>query len=125
VLGTAIDIIWSIKRYTGASFAFVIMYNSSYKSNSLFSKFKVCKRLLPCWQVCMQHVYNKNKSERTKVYFHVNTIIDFPITYRNVSVICQSECACLRKTVNLVVFFVKSNENTKRESTHANVHSCP
>jgi len=27
----------------------------------------------------------------------------------------------------MVVFFVKSNENTlpKRESTHENVHSCP
>jgi len=27
-------------------------------------------------------------------------------------VLCQSECACLHKTVNMVVFFVKSNENT-------------
>ena len=25
---------------------------------------------------------------------------------------CQSEWACLHKTVNMVVFFVKSNENT-------------
>jgi len=25
---------------------------------------------------------------------------------------CQSECACLHKTINMVVFFVKSNENT-------------
>ena len=25
---------------------------------------------------------------------------------------CQSDCACLHKTVNMVVFFVKSNENT-------------
>ena len=34
---------------------------------------------------------------------------------------CQSECACLHKTINMVVFFVKSNENTfhKRESTHS------
>ena len=54
-------------------------------------------------------------------------ILDFLITYRNASVLCQSECACLHKTVNMVVFFVKSNENTctERESTHANVHSCP
>ena len=31
---------------------------------------------------------------------------------------CQSECACLHKTVNMVVFFVKCNENTypKNES---------
>jgi len=34
------------------------------------------------------------------------------ITYRNDSVLCQSECTCLHKTVNMVVFFVKSNENT-------------
>ena len=49
------------------------------------------------------------------------------ITYRNDSVLCQSECTCLHKTVNMVVFFVKSNENTypKRESTHADVQSCP
>ena len=39
-------------------------------------------------------------------------ILDFPITYRNESVICQSECACLHKKVPMVVFFVKSNENT-------------
>ena len=49
---------------------------------------------------------------RTIVYFHVSIILDFPITYRNASVVCQSECACLHKTVNMVVFFVKSNENT-------------
>ena len=47
---------------------------------------------------------------RTIIYTHVNTI--FPITYRNASVLCQSEWACLHKTVNIVVFFVKSNENT-------------
>jgi len=39
------------------------------------------------------------------IYFHV-------ITYRNASVLGQSECACLHKTVNMVVFFVKSNANT-------------
>ena len=47
---------------------------------------------------------------RTPIYFHVNIKLDFPITYRNASV--QSECACLHKTVNMVVLFVKSNENT-------------
>jgi len=31
---------------------------------------------------------------------------------RNASVLCQSECACLHKTVNMVVSFVKSNENS-------------
>jgi len=49
---------------------------------------------------------------KTPIYFHVNTILDFPITYRNVAVLCQSECACLHKTVNMVVFIVKSNVNT-------------
>jgi len=49
---------------------------------------------------------------RTIIYVHVYIILDFPITYRNASVICQSEWACLHKTVNMVVFFVKSNENT-------------
>ena len=46
------------------------------------------------------------------IYFHVYIILDFPVTYRNASVLCLSECACLHKTVNMVVFFVKSNENT-------------
>ena len=46
----------------------------------------------------------------TPIYFHVNIIVDFPITYR--SAFFQSECACLHKTVNMVVFFVNSNENT-------------
>ena len=49
---------------------------------------------------------------RTMIYFHVYIILDFPITYRNTSVLCQSECACQHKTVNMVDFFVKSNENT-------------
>ena len=49
---------------------------------------------------------------RTLIYFHVYIILDIPITYRNASVLCQSECTCLHKTVNMVVFFVKSNENT-------------
>jgi len=49
---------------------------------------------------------------RTIIYFHVYTILDFPITFRNDSVLCQSECTCLYYTVNMVVYFVKSNENT-------------
>ena len=39
-------------------------------------------------------------------------IVDFLITYRNAAVFCHSECSCLHKTVNMAVFFVKSNENT-------------
>ena len=49
---------------------------------------------------------------RTPIYFHVNITLYFPITCRDASVLCQSECACLHETVNMVVFFVKSNENT-------------
>ena len=49
---------------------------------------------------------------RKIIYFHVYILLDFPITYRIASVLCQSECACLHKTVNMVVFFDKSNENT-------------
>ena len=44
---------------------------------------------------------------RTILYFHVYILLDFLITYRNASELCQSECACLHKTVNMVVFFVK------------------
>jgi len=36
---------------------------------------------------------------------HVDIILDFPMTYRNASVLCQSEYR--HKTVNMVVFFVK------------------
>ena len=49
---------------------------------------------------------------RTPIYFHVYIMLDFPITFRNASMLCQLECAYLHKTVNMVVFFVKSNENT-------------
>ena len=63
----------------------------------------------------------------TIIHVHVNIILDFPITYRNASMLCQSECACLHQTVNMVDLVVNTNENTypKRESTHANTQSCP
>jgi len=32
---------------------------------------------------------------RTVLYVHVNIILDFPITYKNVSVLCRSEYVCL------------------------------
>ena len=58
---------------------------------------------------------------RTLLYVHV-----IPITYNNVSVLCNSECACLHQTVNRVVFVIKVMKYLpKRESTHANVQSCP
>ena len=46
------------------------------------------------------------------MYYHGYIKLDFPMTYRNASVFCQSECACLHKTVNMVVFFFQNNENT-------------
>jgi len=46
------------------------------------------------------------------MYFHVYLLLDFCITHRNTSVLCQSECTCLHKVVNMVVFFVKSIRNT-------------
>jgi len=48
-------------------------------------------------------------------------ILDFPITYRNASVLCQSDCACLHQTVNIVVFFT---EKTMAISTQKAEHSC-
>jgi len=64
---------------------------------------------------------------RTIIYVHVNIILDFPITYLNASVLSQTECACLYQTVTMAVFFFLNNgkELPKRESTHANVQSCP
>ena len=44
---------------------------------------------------------------RTIIYAHVNIILDFPRTYRNASVFCQSECACQHKTVNMADLFSK------------------
>jgi len=41
----------------------------------------------------------------TIIYFNVYITLDFPITYSNDLVSCQSECACLHKTINMVVFF--------------------
>ena len=32
---------------------------------------------------------------------------------------CFAECACLHKTVNMAVFFVKSNENTHQKGEHS------
>ena len=48
---------------------------------------------------------------RRIIYFHVYIILDFHIRYKHDSVICQLECACLHKPANMVLFFVKGNEN--------------
>ena len=45
---------------------------------------------------------------RTIIYVHVYIMLDFPITHiGNTSVLCQSECECLHKTVNMEVFFLR------------------
>jgi len=49
---------------------------------------------------------------RMIIYFYVYITLDFSITYRNASVLGLSECACLYKKVNMVVFVVENNENT-------------
>ena len=46
----------------------------------------------------------------------ITILLDFPITYRNASVLCQSECACLHKTLKMAVFFVKSHEKKGEHS---------
>ena len=56
---------------------------------------------------------------RTLIYFHVYIILYFTITYRNASVLCQSECAYLHKTVNMVDVLVKGNENTYQKGEHS------
>ena len=48
---------------------------------------------------------------------YVYIIFDFPVTYWNASVVCQSECAFLHKTVNMVVYFVRMMKiSTEKES---------
>ena len=49
---------------------------------------------------------------RTTIYVHVNIVLYFPISYIYICFIDLSECACLHKTVNIVVFYVNCNENT-------------
>ena len=53
------------------------------------------------------------------IYVHVNIILDFPITYRNASVLCQSECAWLHKTVNMVVFCLKIMKIPTKKGEHS------
>ena len=59
----------------------------------------------------------------TIINVHVYIISDFPITYRNASVLCQSECACLYKPVNKVVFFVKMMKITTQKGEHSSKYT--
>jgi len=42
-------------------------------------------------------VFSFNTKDNNIIKLHVNVyiLLDFPITYNNASVLCQSECACL------------------------------
>jgi len=67
---------------------------------------------------------------RTTIYFHVYIIIR--LSYYVIEMLQRFASPIthvLHKAVNMVAFFVKSNENKKylpkRESTLANVQSCP
>ena len=57
---------------------------------------------------------------RTIIYVHINILLDFPITYKNASVLCQYECACLHQTINMIVFFLK----IMKIPTQKGEHSC-
>ena len=54
------------------------------------------------------------------VHVYVYITLDFPMTYTNASVLCQAEFACLHKTVNVVVFFLK----IMKIPTQKGEHSC-
>jgi len=54
----------------------------------------------------------------TIIYVHVNTILDF-IIEKNVSVLCQSELACLHQTVNMVVFRLKVRQMPTQKGDHS------
>mgnify|MGYP000287742769 FL=1 len=56
---------------------------------------------------------------RTIVYFHVYILLDFPITYRNASVLI------IRMSMSTSNSKHESLKNNERESTHAHVQSCP
>ena len=60
------------------------------------------------------------KGKENIIFTYLHKII--PITYRNAAVLCQSECTCLHKTVNMVVSKMMKIPTQKR---HANVQSCP
>ena len=54
----------------------------------------------------------------TVIYFHVDIILDFPLTYKNASVLCL-ECACQHNTVNIEVFFVKRMKIPTQKGEHS------
>jgi len=55
---------------------------------------------------------------RTIIYISMFTYY-FPITFRFASVLFQSECACLHKTVNMVVFFARMMKIPTQKGEHS------
>jgi len=56
---------------------------------------------------------------RTIVYVHVNIILDFPVSYTNASVHCQSECPWLHKTVNMFFSLLKVMKIPTQKGEHS------
>jgi len=54
---------------------------------------------------------------RTIIYVDVNLILDFPIEYKNDSVLCHSECTYLHQTIKHGSFLFKNNKNTYPKGT--------
>ena len=60
-------------------------------------------------------VFSLNVKHNKIKYVFDNIILDFPITYKNASVLCQLEYECLHKTINMVVFLIEYDENSCTE----------
>ena len=58
---------------------------------------------------------------KTNIYIHVNMTLDFPISFVNALVFCQSECTRLYQTVNTVVFFTHKQLKIPNQKGE---HSC-
>ena len=88
-------------------------------TNSLFSFEGLLCTFSWVLSLLSRYFYNMYKGNMFEIVFSFNVKDNniFPclpniwLSY-NTSMLCQSKCACLHKTVNMAVFFVKSNENT-------------
>jgi len=56
---------------------------------------------------------------RTITYVYINIQLDFPTTYTNASMLCQSEGVCLHQTVNMVIFFLKIMKIPTKKGEHS------
>jgi len=72
---------------------------------SLFGGYFYNMYIVKSWKLCLCH--------------YVNIILNLPITNKSDSVLCQSECACLHQTVNIVVFFLKIMKTPTQKGEHS------